>query len=254
MVSNKRITVNVHIEKTAGTSLLQFFEYTLGRNRIAFYDPTTDRIIKVSDLFLSPSNGFVDTFQLKSYAFWPYIKKAYFGIQTVKRQKNSIPNNIAVIHGHFKADRFDTLLPNAINTVVIRDPLKRMHSQYDHWKRAKGRSQWRVMVPYDPRMTFEQYAMLPIMQNYQVQACAGKDLKSFTVVGITERLDMFTKTLYSLFVSEGYIPYTVPFNGIKNMNQHRNTHEIKTNGFEKAFYLFHKDDYDLYEHAKSLVK
>src|SRR5882762_2931262 len=123
-MSSKRIIIHTHIEKTAGTSLLKFFESTVGKNKIAFYDPTTDSIIKVSDLGVSPSNDFIDRLQLKSYAFWPYVKQFYFKVRSNKRFAKSIPENIAIVHGHFAANRFDTMLPDAIRTVVIRDPLK----------------------------------------------------------------------------------------------------------------------------------
>lgn len=253
MIQAKKIIVNVHIEKTAGTSLLKFFEQTLGKERVAFYDPKTDSIIKVSDLLVSPSNSYIDKSQLKSYAFWPIIKGLFFTVQSHKRYRNTVPEGVAVIHGHFTADRFDSILPGAISTIVIRDPLARMQSQYNHWKRAKGRSQWRVMIPFNPDMKFEEYALLPEMKNYQVVACAGKDLRSFTIVGLTEQLETFTENLHSLFISEGLISQIIPYMKVKNMNQNKKAYESITSSFEKTFYNFHKDDYVLYEQAKSLA-
>ncbi len=253
MVSHKRVVVNVHIEKTAGTSLLKFFESTVGKERVAFYDPITDSLTRVSDLPVSPSNDFVDKLQLKSYAFWPVLKQAYYTVYSRKNHSSVAKNNIAIVHGHFIANRFDTTFPNVIRTVVIRDPLQRMHSQYDHWKRAKGRSQWRVMIPYDDAMTFEEYAMIPVMRNYQVQALAGRDLSSFSLVGVTERLGAYTAALYQLLLTEGFITRDVPLNGIEKLNQHKKNHAFKT-GFEKDFAAFHKDDYDLYRKAKSAAK
>lgn len=253
-MNQKRVIVNVHIEKTAGTSLLKFFEHTVGKERIAFYDPITDSLTKVSDLPLSPANDLVDKFQLKSYAFWPVFKKTYYDLIARRNQVNVAKNNIAIIHGHFTADRFDKLFPNLLLSVVIRDPFARMHSQYDHWKRAKGRSQWRVMVPYDDSLTFEDFAMLPMMRNYQIGALAGKELASFDLVGVTEKLDAYTVALYNLLRSEGFIIADMPLKTVENLNQKRQNHEIKRSGFEKDFAVFHKEDYALYEQAKSLAK
>lgn len=250
-MSHGRVIVNVHIEKTAGTSLLKFFEHTVGKEHIAFYDPITDSLTKVSDLPISPANELVDKWQLKSYAFWPALKKAYYTINAKKNQVNV--DDIAIVHGHFTANRFDTLFPNSLQTVVIRDPLARMHSQYDHWKRAKGRSQWRVMVPYDETMTFEDYAMLPSIRNYQVQALAGKELATFALVGVTERLNAYTTTLYHLLLLENFIIADMPLR-IEKLNQKKQEHEMKRSGFEKDFAFFHKDDYMLYKQAKSLSK
>ena len=252
-MNHKKVIVNVHIEKTAGTSLLKFFERTVGKDRVAFYDPITDSLTRVSDLPLSPSSDFVDRFQLKSYAFWPVLKQAYYAVYSQKNHKSVAKNHIAIVHGHFTASRFDETFPQMLQTVVIRDPLKRMHSQYDHWKRAKGRSQWRVMIPYDEKMTFEKYAMLPAMRNYQTQALAGRDLASFSLVGVTERLDEYTNALYQLLLAEGFITSDVPLNTVERMNQHKKNHEIKISHFEKDFMAFHKEDYDLYKLAKSLA-
>lgn len=249
----KRTLVNTHIEKTAGTSLLKFFEEIVGKNTIAFYDPTTDSVIRVSDLGISPSNDLIDKLQLKSYAFWPFVKQAYFTMRSNKRYTQSIPENVAIVHGHFAANRFDTILPDAIRTVVIRDPLKRMHSQYDHWKRAKGRNQWRVIVPYDPNMMFEQFAMLPAMQNYQTQALAGKELTSFDIVGVTERLDAFTTALYTVLVKEGYINSTIALKKVEKLNTHRKNHQVKSSAFEETFRKFHAKDYELYKKALTLA-
>ncbi|MGH7203081.1 MAG: hypothetical protein ACREHC_01410 [Candidatus Levyibacteriota bacterium] len=249
----KRIMVNTHIEKTAGTSLLRFFEQTVGKNRIAFYDPITDSLIKVSDLFVSPSNDFIDKHQLKSYAFWPILKQFYFIVQSKNRRSSSLPESIAIVHGHFAANRFDSLLKDPIRSVVIRDPLKRMRSQYDHWKRAKGRNQWRIMVPYNSQMSFEEYALLPVMQNYQTKALAGKDLASFDVVGVTERMDAFTNVLFDMLVKEGHIQKSIHMDSVKKLNPHKKIHET-TIEFEKKFKIFHKEDYQLYKQALSLAK
>ena len=180
------------------------------------------------------------------------LKQFYFSSQRNKRSSTSVPSDIAIVHGHFAANRFDTMLPDAIRTVVIRDPLRRMHSQYDHWRRAKGRNQWRVIIPYDPAMTFEDYAMLPAMRNYQVNALAGRELASFSLVGVTERLDAYTQALYAFFSAENHVSSKTPPTGVKNLNKRKKNHTI-TNDFEKAFYAYHKDDYDLYEQAKKIA-
>lgn len=250
-MGSKRIIINTHIEKTAGTSLLKFFEDTVGKQKIAFYDPTTDSLVRVSDLLLSPSNDFVDRLQLKSYAFWPSLKKTYFKTRSKYAQK--IPSDIAIIHGHFTSERFDKVVKNPIMTVVIRDPLKRMYSQYDHWKHAKGRNHWRIIIPYDPQLSFEAFALLPAMQNYQIKALAGKKLASFDLVGTTEKLNMFSSALFQMFIREGYVTNATPVKSIPKLNKHRKKY-VANKKFEALFKKFHKEDYLLYEQAKRLAK
>lgn len=251
-MSHRRVIINTHIEKTAGTSLLQFFQDTLGKEHVAFYDPITDSLIRVSDLLVSPANSLVDKLQLKSYAFWPILKKTFFFIRTPKRTKDVVPESVVLVHGHFLANRFDKIVTKPIRTVVIREPLARMYSQYDHWKRAKGRNQWRVMIPYDDTMTFETFALLPQLQDYQTQALAGKKLSEFAIVGVTERMDLFTKSLTKLFIRHGLLEKKMKKESVQKRNPRKNNYKVSKT-FSKKFEAFHKRDYLLYKQAKELA-
>lgn len=248
----KRTIINVHIEKTGGTSILKFFENTLGKDSIGFYDPSTDSIIRVSDLLISPSNELINKLQLKSHALWFSGKKIYFSLLSGKRSSATIMNDILIVHGHFKADRFKNIVSNPYYTVVIRNPLTRMISHYNHWKSAKGRNQSRINVGFDPSMTFEDYALLPIFQNYQSQALGGRSLTNFDIVGITEDITSFSRSYFNLFIKEGYIAPYEQFPGIQKLNQ-SHTYNVQTGKtFLKRFRKFHDIDYGLYEQARSI--
>jgi hypothetical protein len=250
---SERILQNVHIEKTVGTAMSKFFEATLGRDHVAYYDPTTDSLTRSSDLLLPVSSKVVDMFKLRFQPFWPTLKRLWIERQPEKRTTQEIPDGIMVVHGHFQADRFDSVVTDPLRAVLVRDPLARMRSQYDHWKATKGLAEWRVRTPYDPSLSFEQYAMLPQLQNYQTQALAGKDLSEFAVVGVTERLEAYSSALLQTFVDEEFCP--MPTGeiaiGFTNRTPRRLRHipDIMDEAFVQDFRQFHSKDYDLYREA-----
>lgn len=249
----ERILESVHIEKTAGTSVMGFFEKVLGRDHVAFYDPTTDSLTRSSDLLLPVSSRAIDVFKFRFQPFWPLLKKMWVSTQSRKRYSEEIPEGIMVIHGHFRADRFDAVVADPLRAVLIREPLARMRSQYDHWKATKGLAEWRVRTPFNPDMVFEEFAMLPQLQNYQTQALADKDLAEFSVVGVMENLEAYSSGLQDVLVNEGFCQKPNQSISIEVINRTPSRlrsfiSEIDPN-FKEAFREFHKRDYQLYNKA-----
>lgn len=264
-MTKEAIFTSVHIEKSGGTAIADFYRRQFSSRRVAFYRPSTDSIIRNSDFILSPSHPFVDGLKEKvmDTPFWPILKEIYLslGSRRASNYGNPIPEGIRVIHGHFEADRFDNVIESQIQGVVFRDPLTRMFSHYTHWKRTKGNAEFRVVVPFDPNLTFEGFAMLPQLQNYQAQALAGKDLSSFAAVGISDKgqLDVYIASINEIFLREGF------FEGkpkeLKSLQRRNRTPQDKKidpstfkPGFQEAFHQFHSIDYGLHEYASALAK
>jgi len=260
-----RLLINTHIEKTAGTSLRSFFQGAVGAEHVAVYDPVTDRLrrgLDVSQTNGSPLLGLLKS-TIRDTPLFVAAKELAFVVDRMRNREGlaEIPSDALIIHGHFLADRYDAVVDNPLRSIVFRDPLDRMRSQYDHWSREEGKyqSSWRVQVPYDANMPFEEYAFAPQLQNYQTQAVAGKPLANFDAVGVTENLNPFKRDLLSLFIEQGWCDESVLAEAsIPRINQAPKGGRTDTQHMDPAFLRkfrkFHSEDYQLHDAAKRLAE
>lgn len=176
-----------------------------------------------------------------------------------KEELVEIPSDVLVIHGHFPADKYDDVVENPLRSIVFRDPLERMRSQYDHWTRNRGEADFRLPIVYDPEMSFEDYALLPELQNYQTQAVAGKPLTEFDAIGVTENLEPFRHDLVKLFVEQGWCDENI-LNTISLPRINQTSARTRSNpsqlqpSFLQAFRNFHSEDYQLHDAATRLLE
>lgn len=254
--------LSVHIEKAGGTSLEDFYKNLYGPERVLIYNPKTDTVTRSSSIKVPRSHPLVSeaNSRLGKYKAYLLVQKVYSTMTHQWQNKGQIPldklpDDFAILHGHFAANKFDRHLNSPLKMVVLREPLSRMWSQYGHWKRVEGNVDWRVTVPYDPSLTFEQYALLPQLRNYQSQALSGEPLESFCVVGTTDNIGLFTQGVVNLSVTVGLVgPNQIQHLGrLKRLNESpRRTDKEDTNPrFRIKFREFHCDDYKLYEKAEA---
>jgi hypothetical protein len=108
---------------------------------------------------------------------------------------DDIPADTAAIHGHYMLSQFEDQFENPFTSVVLREPLDRMVSQYLHWCRAGGNVGWRIDIPYDKNMTFEEYAFRQEFNNFQTKLLDRKSLHEYDLVGVTQGIDRFVARL-----------------------------------------------------------
>jgi len=191
--------LSIHVERTGGTSLLAEYEKFYGSDRVLLYSADRDQVIRASDIPISPANESLSKLKalLERTIIVRFIYRLY--VSFVKNSDdvllwhsiNDIPKNVDVIHGHYRPDRFTELIPVSFTSIVLREPLERMVSQYLHWQRAGGNMGFRIRIPYDSEMPFEEYAFQEEFTNFQTRALGSMDLNDFDLVGITPRLDRF---------------------------------------------------------------
>ena len=163
--------------------------------------------------------------------------------------------------GHFVADQFDEQLSDRpkIRAVVLRDPLERMASHYDHWKRYEGHSIWRVNIPYNPSMSFEDFATLPEMRDYQLQALGRLGLEDFDVVGVTETVDQSVGQFLQLLAEEGTMPIVPEAHDVQLGHLNRTPQGTKTNvetlgsAALQSIRAYHAEDIELYAQAQAMA-
>lgn len=266
MQERQKIGEFVHIPKTAGTSVRSAIEHNVGPEGVYIYSPQVDRLVPSSSNLLPQTSNMIEAVRwgITNPLLGPLLLRVYPLIDSInkgrirKRYPNlEIPDKAKVIFGHFSANKFDELLTHEpIRGVIIRDPLERMRSHYDHWKRNKGKADWGIDVQYDSNMTFEQFALLSQLQNYQTQALAGMDIHTFDVVGITEDTEEFIQTFLGRLRQEGLINSEQTEIHQRRLNTTSPRRKTPTQNLDQKFLelfrQFHSEDYDLYEKAKEI--
>ncbi len=267
----KPLGIYTHIEKTAGVSALDSFQRAVN-GPVYMYSPRADRFVNSTDTLYSLTSPWID-FAREAVAA-PYvgavIANVYANMQGVHQRalrvrypELVVPQDAALITGHFVADQFDGLLHGrqAVRGVMLRDPLARMISQFNYWCAYKGGHDWRVPVPFpgtaDLEGLFYQYALLPGHKNFQTQALGHIDIRAFDVVGITDEADDFIMAyLQKLEMYGVQMSGRANIQRVKHMNVNRAKPVIQKGMLDKnfvsAFEAFHNEDYSLYETAKEL--
>lgn len=189
--------ISTHIEKTAGTSLQEFYMRYYGSKNVYIYSSDTDTLICANRTVMKARvNVIVDKIRLLSKqlgltSFAHSIVLNHLHNHPENHSTIAIPKNCYLIHGHFVADKFDNLISNSFRTIVFRDPLDRAISHYKYWREAKGVTNHRIDIPFDEKMTFQEFYLVPCMQNFQTTALGKLEIKDFDLVGVTEQLDRF---------------------------------------------------------------
>lgn len=199
----KRIHLSIHIERTGGTTLIGALEEIYGAENVLLYKAGKDRFIRMSDVpMLSPAHPLLNKIK-NTFEGTPVLHLFYtIYIKFVQRSDNllpwinleEIPDDIAALHGHFELDQVENHFKNPYTTVIFREPLERMVSQYLHWRRTGGPG-WRVSVPFEQAISFEEYAFRDKFANYQTRALGGKNLADIDLVGVTRHADAFINTI-----------------------------------------------------------
>jgi hypothetical protein len=113
-----------------------------------------------------------------------------------------------------------------------------MWSHYNYWKNHKGDVGHRISPIYTSSFTFEEFAFLPELENYQTQAI-GKNLSIYEYIGVTDRLDEFA--IRSGLISKNE---KVPI-----VNKFSKKLPVLSKQFIEEFKKRHEEDYAIYEWA-----
>lgn len=253
LLSENKIHIHCHIERTAGTSLIGEFQKIYGAKNVLLYKTQREELVRLSDIPISPASPVISwvkttfggTPVLKGL-YTLYIKSTEWNIGFIKWvDPNRVPENTKVISGHFGPNKFSHI-KNSFNSVVLRDPLERMVSQYFHWKRSGGPG-WRLEYPYKDE-GFAKYALWEGHNNFQTKTLDGWSLEDFDLVGVTKDLDIFIARLKD---DEGALLK------VRHANKTRRKPNFKKLGIDKAFIekfkKLNEEDYKNYQLALKLA-
>jgi len=260
MLEHEQKHISTHIEKTAGSSIVKFLFDFYGRRNVMIYSADTDSLYNADNLvMLLRFSPHMDKFRNSKVGreLSPLINGAAINVLRFESQLNNhtkeniLSENIAAIHGHFSADRFDTLIKNTFKTVILREPLQRAASHYRYWKTARGVLNERINIPYQNNMRFEEFALLDSMQNYQSKALGTTKIEEFDIVGIAESLESFISKFVQM---RGQIKNNKHSN-LMHLNastEYRSCDDESNLNFVKKFKSLNELDYEIWNKAKLL--
>lgn len=231
--------IHFHIPKTAGTSLRATFVNEFSADGVAFrlYDgnlvrmrdmPFTnvERLDKVRRI--SRRLGLLNAYSAVLGAVNKRTITNPFILESIESQ------NIQVATGHFKPEDIKEEVNHLPRTTIVRDPLDRMRSHYNHWREAQGNMWWHSgEVPYGDDVTFEKFATDAELANYQTKYIGHL---GFAVIGSTVDLPRFFNDL-------GMNSTSIP---ILNPARHNANTEFDP-GFVREFREMNEADYELFE-------
>lgn len=194
--------VDVHIEKTAGRSKRRVLLDSIGTGRVLHYDCSTDRLVPANKrlhVTENPSQEKMHALAEKKILF-PFVKMGYQILKAVENKSGfrpeEIPSDFRAITGHLTGDRFAHILSplEAKYTTVLREPLARTRSHFEHWRRTRGLARFRFCPEFKEDLRFEEFALLPELQNYQTVAM-GIPANQFSTIGVVDNLDEYLEEL-----------------------------------------------------------
>jgi hypothetical protein len=245
-MSVERPIYSVHIPKTAGTTLRDFYRDIFGADHTYFYYPHQHGLYRADQdpMKIIRFNPFLQTLKNSMIMTVPGQHLFRFIRQFMHQPSgnnliNELPADCMIIHGHFNPDRF--IEPNKRLTTVFREPLARAASHYRWYSNpiqgGDGLPSW-----FHPGMSFEQFVQAEEMQNFQAKYI-GRPLGEFEHIGTTEALDV-------------YCMYFVPGKGLSLKHLNQSDMRVQTGLSEHMVSWFKEhnaDDYKIYAEASNAV-
>jgi len=135
-----------------------------------------------------PKTGGVTFRQFIAKVFEKEVVLDYHELTSVKLNKtvNDIIPGTRVIHGHFRADKYDDLYPNAKLVTWFRDPREIPISHYYYHLREPDFTHPVCRQMYDNKWTLEQTIRSQHDINIISHYTAKKKIEDFTFIGIME--------------------------------------------------------------------
>ena len=205
MAVDNELIVFHHIPKTGGTSLINMLRGRVSRQHAVHYaverNKFTYRNIATDIKYQTPAR------------LRPIIQKLFVPFGTPESVGQAIdesipvPDHIQMIEGHFYADRLGVLDigRNVLRLALIREPLERALSQYDHYVRSSGIA---VFTNNDASnltsVSIEDYLLAPENTNLQSRMLVGRN--EYTL-GCTERLDVIADLIGGVSVRHDNMGY-----------------------------------------------
>jgi hypothetical protein len=203
----------IHIPKTAGTS---------------FRKGAEDYFSMESILYDYGEDSGVTSHLIRQYMYGVKVNVWGLGLALLAQKA-------AMIGGHVNCNRYVSMTGVMRTLTFLREPLQRMISEYEHFRRN-----------YGYKDSFKQFYSRPVMHNRQSKILHGVDVEALGFVGITERYESSLQILNAKFGID--IPRRMDNQGKATLDS---VHEIEADD-EAALKEMNKLDIALYKNAVDL--
>lgn len=118
--------------------------------------------------------------------------------------------DVGYVAGHFTMDQIQEYLKYAdfILAIMFRDPLQQMISMYDNWRRYRGIAGWGIEIPYDSKVTFEEF--IRRLPDYQSRFVGNYSFRERDIIGTTKRVNQFAGRMLAYLSGDEYEEIEVP--------------------------------------------
>lgn len=242
----ERPFASIHIPKTGGVSLRKFWCDLYGPENIVLYSHDTKQFHRpIQDGIFQRTNPAV--YILRDVLAVSRFSSLYRLLVAVDRKRrdrtgfDELPSDFAVVHGHFSPNFIRDAFPTIQLLTVVREPLERTLSGYFYLRKVESLRDHRLPPWYTRGMTFEEFAFLEPMVNYQTKFLAGFPLSEFSTVGTTDALECFCRT----FDRDGQV-------SVSKLNSSSRSPLSLPDEFVSRFKEAYTQDYQLYQEAQCM--
>ena len=199
------IYISMHIPKTGGNTFRAHLKEVFGDD-VCFVYRSQWQFVDI----------YTPTPMMRLYRSFRAMKSGF-------RDRSQLRLTDRCIHGHFRAETYLALLPEASAMTWVRDPVERIMSQYHYWKRRPfpGHSVCNFLVRNN--LGPVEFAEIDVMRNLQCRYFNTKTVEDFGFIGITEQFNACLAGFYRFVGAQ----LKQPLNAGAKTNQARNTNPNK---------------------------
>lgn len=138
------------------------------------------------------------------------------------------------VHGHFRYTKYNWAFPDAIYITVMRNPVDRTISNYQHLMRDRdpGNFLYRRIKKYN--LDVVGFSELPLIRDTQYQMLRGRDIMDYEFVGMSEEFEASVQALSRMLSMPVVAPFKVGglFNWRPQVNVNARAHVLRRLGLD----------------------
>ncbi len=253
-ITDQRVHVNVQIEGNTNSSFLNDLGNIYGAEHVLVYKVSLKKFIRLSDLTQSPTSSLLKMGKglLENTLFFNNnsdAKELEAPEQNRLYTRKELPSDTAAVLGQFVPSHIKGIFDNPFISIILKDPLERMISLYEQWKKLKGETDWRINVPYDKDLGFTDFVYQDGFLNFQSKCLGNRRLGDYDLVGVAECQPGFIAQLKNKNWT-GYIKQK-PTEYLLDKPRYRNLGI--TSEFVEHFKTANHMDYSIHQQAKEFI-